>query len=247
MRNDQTLSPPSISVVTTTDPVAGFLSELLDQLSKLALERGELFEVVVVDDLKLWRDSSQISMADHPGLVVKTIWYPEHRGQLPAMLSGVAQAGCPTVFTTDPDMFACVRELPAMLDQFDETTALLHGVRPHRLDAGLIRRFGSRLTNWLVSVITGLRITDLGSPIALLRPAQLMPLLDEAGHPANPRLYLYALLGSAVRFYSLKQGAPPGSPSQYRLFTLIKLFCQLFRESMEVRQKLKAITTNTRQ
>lgn len=233
---------PALSVVTTTDPAAGHLPELLRRLSTLAIERSELFEVVVVDDLKLWSDLSQIRLADHPGLLLRPLWYPEHRGQLAAMLAGIGLASSTRIYTTDPDMFSCVSELPAMLDQLGDDVAVLHGVRPRRLDAALPRRCGSWLANGMVRAIAGLQVADLGSPVALLRPALVQPLLADAAQLRNPRLYLYARLGVALRSYSLASGTPAGSPSQYQLLTLMKLFFRLIRESMEVRHKLNTLT-----
>src|SRR5690554_706841 len=215
---------PALSVVTTTDPAAGYLSVLLSNLSQLASKQGTLIEVVVVDDLKLWSSPDSAVLASLPGLQLRPLWYPEHRGQLAAMLAGIQLASSPRVFTTDPDMFACVDELPAMLEQLSENTPLLHCVRPTRTGIGLLRLWGSHAMNLMVRAITGVTAKDLGSPVALLRPALITPLMDEARQLRNPRLFLYTRLGSSLRTFNLKSGSPPGAPSQYRLFTLITLF-----------------------
>lgn len=239
-------SQPDLSVVTTTDPVAGHLPALLMQLSALACACGELFEVIIVDDLKQWQSAATISLPSLPGLILRPLWYPEQRGQLPAMLSGLAQANADTVFTTDPDMFACVTELPALRQRLQPGIELVHAARTTRPDAGPLRRIGSTLANLTVGLITGLRVTDLNSPMTLLRRTAAQDLLDSVGHIRNPRLYLYASLGPALSTYPLACGAPAGSPSQYRLFTLIALFFSLIRDSMEVRRKLGAMPTDTR-
>ena len=241
------LKPPTLAVITTTDPVAGLLPTLLGRLSALAMTRGEIIEVVIVDDLKQWPAPDLTILPDFTGLHIKTLWYPERRGQLSAMLAGVAQTRCPMIYTTDPDMFACVSELPEMLDQLDDNTILLHGVRSRRADVGLVRRIGSHLANVIVSTLTGIQTADLGSPIALLQAARIQPILDEGAEAANPRLYLYARLGNAARSYPLENGAQKGVPSQYRLFTLVALFFRLIRQSIEIRQKLNAAASTTHQ
>ena len=234
---------PALSVVTTTDPTAGHLGELLNRLSRLATERNEWFEVVVVDDLKLWPSAHQALLDTRPGLQLRPLWYPEHRGQLAAMLAGINLATADRVFTTDPDMFACVGELPAMLEELQENTALIHGIRPNRKDIGPLRLLGSRLANATVRAITGVKVSDLGSPVTLLRPSLVATAMGEANRLPNPRLFLYARLGPALRTFKLAGSAPPGTPSQYRLFTLITLFFQLVQDSIAVRHKLSAMET----
>lgn len=237
---------PSLSVVTTTDPVAGHLPALLTQLSAQACSCGERFEVIIVDDLKQWQSAATITLPTLPGLTLRPLWYPEQRGQLPAMLAGLALASADTVFTTDPDMFACVAELPALRQQLQAGIQLVHAARTTRPDASPLRRVGSTLANLAVRLIAGLQVTDLNSPVTVLRRATAQDLLGSVGRIRNPRLYLYASLGPALSAYSLSHGAPVGSPSQYRLFTLIALFFSLIQDSMEVRRKLGALPTETR-
>src|SRR5690606_12022132 len=110
------------------------LSKLLCCLSVLAEQRNELFEVVIVDDLKLWPSAESAPPLSLRGLKLRIIWYPERRGQLAAMLAGVQETSSDLVFTTDPDMYACINELPAMLEEMQESTVLIHGIRSNRQD-----------------------------------------------------------------------------------------------------------------
>lgn len=237
---------PGLSVVTTTDPVAGHLPALLTQLSAQAEACGEQFEVIIVDDLKQWPSADAVSLPPLPGLTLRPLWYPEQRGQLAAMLAGLALANADAVLTTDPDMFACMDELPALRQRLQPGIQLVHGARTVRQDVSPLRRTGSLFANLAVQLITGLRVPDLHSPLTLLRPAAARDLLASVGQIGNPRLYLYASLGPALSVYPLRHSAPAGSPSQYRLFTLIALFFRLIRDSMEVRRKLGALPTDSR-
>ena len=237
---------PGLSVVTTTDPVAGHLATLLQQLSAQAEACGEQFEVIIVDDLKLWHSAAAVALPALPGLTLRPLWYPEKRGQLSAMLAGLGLARADVVLTIDPDMFACVVELPALRQQLRPGIHLVHAARTARPDAGHVRRFGSLLANLAVRLITGLRVPDLSSPVTLLRRPAAQDLLGCVGHIRNARLYLYVRLGQALSVYPLRHGAPSDSPSQYRLLTLIALFFSLIRDSMEVRHKLGALPTDSR-
>ena len=106
--------PPLLSIITTTDPAARQLPKLLDALSSLATQMSQSFEVIVIDDLKLWPSSDDCHLDTYPGLVIHPLWYPEYRGQLRAMLSGIMIAQGDSILTIDPDMHPCVPEIPGM-------------------------------------------------------------------------------------------------------------------------------------
>lgn len=231
----------NISVVTTTDPRAGHLPALLQELSLLARDSQLDIEVVVVDDMKLWPSQEIANSESHPGLTIKPIWYPERRGQLEAMLSGITAAKNDIIYATDPDMFSCVKELPEMLVKLDEKTSLIHGARTVRGDIGLSRRLGSKVANLAVRLITGISAPDLQSSIALLRRSHVVPLLSTATEHTNIKLYLYARLGPALKIHWLKGSTPSGSPSQYHYLSLASVFIQLIKDSIKLRILLRAI------
>lgn len=226
-------------MVTTTDPTAGHLPALLRELSALAGAGTLNIEVVVVDDMKLWPSKDSICFEKLSGLTINPLWYPERRGQLEAMLSGIAAANGDVIYATDPDMFGCVKELPKMLSLLDERTSLVHGARSIRTDIGLMRRVGSRMANLAVQWITGISAPDLQSSIALLRRSHITPLLQNVASHTNMKLYLYARLGSALKVYWLKGGTPSDSPSQYSFISLVGVLLNLIRDSIRLRFMLK--------
>src|SRR5690606_12493928 len=131
-----------------------------------------------------------------------------------------------------------INELPAMLEEMQESTVLIHGIRSNRQDISLLRALGSQLANTIVRINTGLEVADIGSPVTLLRRDMVLPLMGEPDQSGNPRLFLYMRLGSALRTFTLRSTPPPRSTSQYTLFALIKLFFQLIQDSLAVRHKL---------
>lgn len=214
----------SLTIVTTSDPIGGKLPSLLSALSRLATSSAEHFEVIIVDDLKYWRAESDIRKPDLPGLRVSVIWYPERVGQLTAVMRGLEKVSTEEVLTIDPDMHACVVEIPEMRKRLGEDADIVHGIRRERLDIGLLRRIGSCVANIAVRSITGIEVRDIGSPVALLRTDVIKHLPREKG---NPRLNTYIRLGSRVTTYTLVHGTEKDAPSQYSLgklfITLVKL------------------------
>ena len=228
---------PSLSIITTSDPVARQLPLLLEQLSIHADAMGGSVEVAIVDDLKWWPAEEAISLKNYPGLSIKVIWYPEHRGQLQAMLSGLHQASADTLLTIDPDMHACVAEIPAMQALLTEKNySVVHGVRSVREDASLLRRFGSWLSNTLVRVLCDISVADIGSPIAIIRRDDMLALTQASDFNGNPRLYIYSQLGDALGSYPLQGGSQSETPSQYSLAQLIQVFFLLIKDCFALRR-----------
>lgn len=231
------MTAKGVSVITTSDPVARQLPLLLQQLSHHADAMGGCVEVIVVDDLKWWPSEEAVSLENYPGLKIKAIWYPEHRGQLQAMLSGLYQASTDTLLTIDPDMYACVAEIPAMQAILAEKNySVVHGVRSARKDASLVRRFGSWLSNTLVHRLCDISVTDIGSPIAIMRRDDIQVLTQTSSFIGNPRLYTYSQLGDAVASYKLQAGSQADTPSQYSFLQLVQTFIVLINDCLALRR-----------
>lgn len=226
---------PSLSVVTTTDPVANLLPRLLNNLSEFAVDSKQIIEVIIVDDLKLWPDAELCRYEHHENLHITPVWYPEARGQLKAILCGIAIAQCDLLLTIDPDMHTCVQDIPAMQSAMSKGYSVIHGVRPEREELGTIRRLGSRLINMIVKRFTHIHVSDIGSPVALIDRKtvhRLTPLLSQG---VNPRLSLYMALGNQVASQPLSAGSAKGAPSQYSLGMLASVFIRLVLDCIILR------------
>jgi len=227
---------PTLTVVTTSDPVARNLPRLLSALSRLAVHSAETIEVIIVDDLKYWPTKEAAAPPSYPGLLTRTIWYPERVGQLAAVIRGLQTATAEQVLTIDPDMYKCTTEVPKMRRLLTGDTCIVHGYRCNRRDASYVRRAGSWLANALVRHITGIQVPDIGSPIALLKHDVLAEHLIDEG---NPRLNAYIELGTRVAAYPLENGADRNTPSQYSPYNLLVTLFQLIRSASVARRKLK--------
>ena len=226
--------PPLLSIITTTDPAARQLPKLLDALSSLATQMSQSFEVIVIDDLKLWPSSDDCHLDTYPGLVIHPLWYPEYRGQLRAMLSGIMIAQGDSILTIDPDMHPCVPEIPGMQSLMAQGYDIVHGERTYRPDISWLRQQASAIVNITVRLVGGIKVSDIGSPIALLQRTTLFQ-LEGSRLNGNPRLNLYRLLGDRVACYPLTHGCPANTDSQYSLIMLIMTFLILFKDCFLLR------------
>lgn len=225
-----------LSVITTTDPVARQLPHLLAALSLLARQQTVLIQVVIIDDLRQWQSPAGAPDYAYPGLSIVPVSPPHPLGQARALALGLAHAEAPVLMTIDPDLHACVTEIPAMMSMLGGETLAVHGCREKRPDIGLARRVGSYFANRMVQQLTGLCVEDIGSPVTLFDRRLLTDIQPPPIPGINARLYTYLVLGSALATYNLKHGPAARMPSQYSLSSLIGLFVQLLCDSVRTRR-----------
>ncbi|WP_272961832.1 glycosyltransferase [Alcanivorax jadensis] len=226
----------SLSIITTTDPLAGQLPNLLHALSSLATEQGKIYEVVIVDDLNQWKTNPAPIESDFLNLKIKAIRPEQHIGQIKAMTLGLLQAKSPVILTIDPDMYPCVPEIPAMQALLNDYTLAVHGVRQSRYDTSLFRLFASAIFNWLVRKLTGLATKDFGSPVTLFQKEVLENLdLYATGGP-NIKMYAYMQLGPRLGSYEISNAATPIGASHYRFPQLLLTAVKILKECFYLRR-----------
>jgi glycosyltransferase involved in cell wall biosynthesis len=127
------------------------------------------YEVVYVDD-----GSSDGSFAllerlatRYPEIVV--IQLSRNYGQTAAMAAGLAHTRGTDVVTMDGDRQNDPADIRAMLAKQREGYDLVCGWRVNRRDKWLSRRLPSRLANWLIGAITGVRLHDYGCTLKVVR------------------------------------------------------------------------------
>lgn len=229
---------PALSVITTTDPVARQLPALLEALSLLASQTSSHYEVVIVDDLAQWQPPNSVALPSYPNLHIRPLLPERSEGQQRALLKGVFIAKAPLILTIDPDLYPCTHDIPIMMGMINDHCWAVHGVRTQRADITSIRRQGSALANMVTSLITGLEVPDVGSPITLFSRRAINTLPLPSVKVVHARLYSYLMLGDRLAWHPLKCGSPANVGSQYSLPRLSLLFLRLVMESIIARRAI---------
>lgn len=226
-----------LSVVTTTDPRAGHLLDLLASLDALAPTLSWHVEVIVVDDLQQWPCGEPPAELGQNHVECRVVRYPQTRGQLAAMTLGARQSRGDGVLLIDPDMHDLVPLLPAFLRRLEEGWSIVHGRRQMRQGLGLVRRLGSAWGNGAVRCLTGIRVGDINSPFALLARDTVSSALALPPGIHNARLYLYALHKANTCEIILPVPCFAG-PSHYTLVALARLLLRQLGQCLRIRRFL---------
>ena len=139
----------------------GHLLELLQTLQKS-------FEIIAVND-----GSHDGSLAElrkqatlHPE--IKVVDFRRNYGQTAAIMAGIDHASGSVIISIDADLQNDPQDIPNLLAKLDEGFDVVSGWRKDRQDAAL-RNFVSRIANWVISRISGVRLHDYGCTLKAYR------------------------------------------------------------------------------
>jgi len=157
------------------------VTELYDRLKAVMEATGEPFEFVFVDDGS--RDHSfrllqDIAAVDSRVVVVKL---RRNFGQTSALAAGFDHAQGEYVIAMDGDLQHDPADIPAFLEKLEEGYDIVSGWRKDRVDNFVMRRFPSRIANWLMAKLSGVDIHDFGTTFKAYRRELLqeVPLYGE--------------------------------------------------------------------
>lgn len=164
-----------VSIVIPLFNEAENIESLLDSVKASLRNWKHSWELILVDDgsrddtFKLL--SACIRSFSAPAKVIRL-----HRnfGQTAAMQAGIDAATGEIIVTMDGDMQYDPADIPRMVAQFiEQDLDLLSGWRQHRQDKLIFRKFPSRIANFLIRRVTGVRLNDYGCSLKVYRASVL--------------------------------------------------------------------------
>ena len=121
------------------------------------------WEVIFVDDGS--QDGSLAALkafAQKDSAHVRVIVLRRNFGQTAAIAAGIDHAQGEIIVLLDADMQNDPADIPMMLAKLGEGYDVVSGYRKDRKDTFTTRILPSRIANWLISVVTGVRLHDYG-------------------------------------------------------------------------------------
>jgi glycosyltransferase involved in cell wall biosynthesis len=144
---------------------------LLFEAIRQALEPlPHTWEVIFVDDGS--RDGSLAALktlAKKDAAHVRVVVLRRNFGQTAAIAAGIDHALGEIIILLDADLQNDPADIPMMLAKFDEGYDVVSGYRKDRKDTFTTRILPSRIANWLISVVTGVRLHDYGCTLKAYR------------------------------------------------------------------------------
>lgn len=182
-------SVPELSIVS---PVCNELENLEPLVRRVheVFDGKMSFELILVDDGSSDGSDAEMERLASADPCVRTIFFPENHGQTSATAAGIRVARGALTVTIDADLQSDPVDLLPMIEALEDHDAVV-GFRLGRKD-DFVRRWSSRIANWVRDRLTGDSVRDTGCPLKLFRTEAIRAIpLFEGMHRFLPTLLRY--------------------------------------------------------
>lgn len=228
---------PEISVVIPLRDEEQNVVPLCDELTGVLDQVGASYEVILVDDGSTDRTFEELGQVQSKDPAVTVIRFTRNFGQTAAFAAGFAAARGQFIVTLDGDLQNDPNDIPAMLT-LAHRKDIVSGWRRHRKDSFLTRHVPSAVANWLLGVVTGVRLHDNGCSLKVYRAHVVKPLKLRPGmHRYLPAIA--SQLGGRVAEVEVNHRARRHGRSKYNLSRTFRVIAdlvqlrQLMREAVD--------------
>ena len=166
---------PDVTVVVPLLDEEANVVPLHQELSQAMQAAGVSYEIVLVDDGSTDRTFAKLSEVQAADAHVRVIQFTRNFGQTAAFAAGFAHARGRFVVTLDGDLQNDPADIPRLLHLAREHD-IVCGWRKDRQDPFLTRHVPSVAANWLIGLVTGIKLHDIGCSLKVFRADVVKPL-----------------------------------------------------------------------
>ena len=180
------------------------------------------FEIIYIDDGSQDKTYSILRQVYEGDSKVRVIRFRKNFGQTAAMAAGFQAALGEIVVSLDGDLQNDPADFSKLLSKIDEGYDVVCGWRKNRQDTFLSRRFPSKIANWIMGLVTGVRIHDSGCSLKAFKSSIIkkLPLYGEM-HRFIPALSL--LVGARIGEIKVEHHARQFGQSKYGIGRIWKV------------------------
>lgn len=142
---------------------------LLQKLSSVMDSLGRSYEVIVVDDGSTDGSAAMLDEALSSYGNLRVVVFRRNYGQTSALSAAIANSTGDILIPMDADMQNDPSDIPSLLGKLEEGFDVVSGWRRRREDAFLTRIFPSRIANFFISMISGVKLHDYGCSLKAYR------------------------------------------------------------------------------
>ena len=166
---------PEISVVIPLLDEERNVEPLHAELTSVLRRLAVAYEIIMVDDGSSDRTFERLADVQAKDPSVRIVRFQRTYGQTAAFAAGFARARGRIIVTSDGDLQNDPNDIPRMLT-LAQTHDIVVGWRRVRQDSFFTRHVPSVVANWLIGLITGVRLHDNGCSLKVFRAEVVKPL-----------------------------------------------------------------------
>jgi glycosyltransferase involved in cell wall biosynthesis len=231
---------PDVSIVIPLRDEEGNVLPLHAELRDVLDQIGTLYEVILIDEGSADRTFEKLAEVQARDPAVKVIRFTRNFGQTAAFAAGFAEARGDYIITLDGDLQNDPRDIPAMLT-LARRKDIVSGWRRRRKDNYLTRYLPSAVANWLLGLVTGVRLHDNGCSLKVYRARVVKPLKLRPGmHRYLPAIA--SQLGGRVAEVEVNHRPRQHGRSKYNLSRTFRVISDLFQLRRLMREAIDPAT-----
>ncbi|MGQ9617992.1 MAG: glycosyltransferase family 2 protein [Candidatus Aminicenantia bacterium] len=215
-----------ISVVSPVfnerDNVEELHRELISSLEKM----GKSFEIIFVDDGSTDSTFEKLKKLREKDERVKIIRFRKNFGQTAALSAGFDYSKGEVVITIDADLQNDPSDIEILLEKLKEGYDLVSGWRWKRKDKFFTRVLPSKIANFLISLITGVKLHDYGCTLKAYR-SEIVKNIKLYGEMHRFVPAVASLLGVRVAEVKVNHRQRKAGRSKYGLGRTVKVILDL--------------------
>jgi len=159
---------PEISVVVPLLNEQDNIGPLYEQITQTLTDVYE-YEIIFIDDGSNDNSFDILAKLQKTDAAIRVICFRKNFGQTAALSAGFAHARGKVIVAIDADLQNDPADIPKMIAKLDEGFDVVSGWRKKRHDNAFTRLLPSKIANWLISRITGVKLHDYGCTLKVYR------------------------------------------------------------------------------
>ena len=159
---------PEISIVVPLLNEQDNIGPLYEQITQTLTDVYD-YEIIFVDDGSSDNSFDILAELQKADAGIRVICFRKNFGQTAALSAGFAHARGKVIVAIDADLQNDPADIPKMIARLDEGFDVVSGWRKKRHDNAVTRLLPSKIANWLISRITGVKLHDYGCTLKVYR------------------------------------------------------------------------------
>jgi glycosyltransferase involved in cell wall biosynthesis len=222
-----TASKPEVSVVVPIYNEVESIATLIEAIATTLQANHINYEIICVDDGSRDGSAELLKQQAHDRPDLRAVLLRRNYGQTAAMSAGFNHAQGQVLVTLDGDLQNDPVDIPRLLSKLQEGYDVVSGWRENRQDAALTRLLPSRIANWLIGRVTGVKIHDYGCSLKAYR-AELIADMHLYGELHRFLPALAYIEGARITEMSVLHHARRYGKSKYGLGRTFRVVMDLF-------------------
>jgi glycosyltransferase involved in cell wall biosynthesis len=158
-----------LSIITPIFNEENSIEALVTSIISNVEPLGRSFEIITVNDGSHDQSIDILERLAANESRLKVIDLRRNFGQTAAMMAGIDASSGSTIILIDADLQNDPADIPLLLEKMEEGYDVVSGWRRDRKDAALRRNLVSRMANFVISRISGIRLHDYGCSLKAYR------------------------------------------------------------------------------